>query len=511
MFSVAQLHQRVPLTLFSGQRFDGVHMQGNWLQAPVVHGPGAGILCFYKMCVLRLWAWGYPSSLSMFVMASELEQFGDNVEPLSQPGKYTEIKMPGFSVTQELSKFMEAAKISLLSQKGQGEPFPKLDFSRLLFDTNQYLFTNPKDRFYALLALGTNTGFQEFEVKYSDSESVEDVCYRFTVRLLLNGHCEEVLSLAGYTSRQSTSRAKRPSWIPDWMAPAKSLGDDGRTMCLEMAEHRRWTDAEFDRLMNQIEQKRAPTWQDKYTCEYTQRSIAALKRLGVGFPSLEKTNEDSGGGWLHNLVPEYRLYRASLESEPECRIRNKKLLIKGSRVDNIILVLPGALDRAPVFYEDAVCALLKEYPTKEPLVEAIWRTLIANRAAQAAGRGPRKAPDEYGEDFKLAKFLTGNQVVGFSWKTGLEPPGLYQSLAWTRGRYNLCITYGGYIGLFPLNAKLRDEIAVFHGCDTPFVIRRSATHQNRTYTIIGECYIHGMMEGEFFESPRFPVETITLY
>ena len=511
MFSVATLHQWAPLTLFSGQRFDRVHMQGNWLQAPEVHGPGAGALCFYKMCALRLCAWGYPSSLSKVVRAGELEQFGGNDEPLSQTGKLSGFKMPSLSGTQELNEFMEAANISLLSQNGQGEPFPKLDFSTLLFDSNQYLFTNPKDRFYALLALGTNTGFQEFEAKYSDSESVEDVCYRFTVRLLLNGHCGEVLSLAGYRSRQSTSRAKMPSWIPDWTAPAKSLGDDGSTMCFEMAEHQRWADAEFDRLMNQVKQKGGPTWQDKYTCEHTQRSIAALKRLGVGLSDLEKTNEDSEGGWLLNLCPEYRLYRASLESKPECQIQNEKLLIKGSRVDNVILVLPGALDRAPLFYEDAVRALLKEYPTKEPLIEAIWRTLIANRAAWVVGHRPQKAPDEYGEDFKLAKLLTGNQVVDLSWKTGLEPPDLYRSLAWTRGRYKLCITYGGYIGLLPLNAKLRDEIAVFHGCDTPFVIRLSATHQDRAYTVIGECYIHGMMKGELFENPRFPVETITLH
>jgi hypothetical protein len=462
------------------------------------------------MCVLRLLAWGYPSSSFDVLRGVDLQQFGDNAEQHLQTAKLSGIQIPVISGTPELREFMEAAKISVLAQKGLDESFPKLDFSALLFSSRQYLFTNPKDRFYALLALGTNTGFREFEVKYSELESVEDVCYRFTVRLLLNGHCGEVLSLAGYTSRQSTSRAKRPSWIPDWIAPAKSLGETNMTMCMDMAEHQRWTDTAFDELMNQIEQKGAPTWQDEYKRERTQRQIASLKRLGVELSDLERTNVDSEDGWLHNLVPEYRLYRASLESKPQFHIQNEKLLIKGSRVDNVILVLPGALDRAPAFYEDSVRALLKEYPTKEPVVETIWRTLIANRAAFAAGCEPRKAPDEYGEDFKLGKFLTGNQVIAVSEKTGLEPPGLYNSLAYTRGRYNLCITYGGYIGLLPLNAKMSDEIVVFHGCDTPFVIRHSATHDNRTYSIIGECYIHGMMQGELFESPRFPVETITL-
>jgi hypothetical protein len=66
----------------------------------------------------------------------------------------------------------------------------------------------------------------------------------------------------------------------------------------------------------------------------------------------------------------------------------------------------------------------------------------------------------------------------------------------------------GYIGLLPLATKIGDEVAIFHGCDTPFVIRRSEPAQ--LYKLIGECYVHGMMQGELFENPRFSIENIAI-
>jgi hypothetical protein len=86
--------------------------------------------------------------------------------------------------------------------------------------------------------------------------------------------------------------------------------------------------------------------------------------------------------------------------------------------------------------------------------------------------------------------------------------GYSQSLAEVRGAYKLGITSMGYICLLPLATKIGDEVAIFHGCDTPFVIRRSEPAQ--LYKLIGECYVHGMMQGELFENPRFSIENIAI-
>jgi hypothetical protein len=67
------------------------------------------------------------------------------------------------------------------------------------------------------------------------------------------------------------------------------------------------------------------------------------------------------------------------------------------------------------------------------------------------------------------------------------------------------VTTMGYMALVPEEAEAGDHIAVFFGADTPFVIRRSAktakTDEDGDLTsiLLGECYIHGMMNGEIFD------------
>ena len=64
-------------------------------------------------------------------------------------------------------------------------------------------------------------------------------------------------------------------------------------------------------------------------------------------------------------------------------------------------------------------------------------------------------------------------------------------LGWRR----LVTTYGGYLGLVPAGAILGDVIAVVMGCDVPLVLRPVMGETSR-FTLIGECYVHGVMSGE---------------
>ncbi|KAK4166906.1 heterokaryon incompatibility protein-domain-containing protein [Cladorrhinum sp. PSN259] len=48
--------------------------------------------------------------------------------------------------------------------------------------------------------------------------------------------------------------------------------------------------------------------------------------------------------------------------------------------------------------------------------------------------------------------------------------------------------------------KVGDEIVMFYGCDYPFVMRRDEC--GRGWRIIGDCYIHGLMDGEGL-APQF--------
>lgn len=59
-------------------------------------------------------------------------------------------------------------------------------------------------------------------------------------------------------------------------------------------------------------------------------------------------------------------------------------------------------------------------------------------------------------------------------------------------------TQEGYIGLAPLASKAGDQICIILGCRSPLVLRLTT---KGTYTVVGECYIHGLMQDEAFLGP----------
>ncbi|KAL7905862.1 hypothetical protein GGI35DRAFT_459508 [Trichoderma velutinum] len=62
------------------------------------------------------------------------------------------------------------------------------------------------------------------------------------------------------------------------------------------------------------------------------------------------------------------------------------------------------------------------------------------------------------------------------------------------------VTKRGYFGLGPQKAEPGDRIAVLFGSAVPFVLRQgvSATGK-RAWRIVGECYVHGIMQGEVIQ------------
>jgi hypothetical protein len=60
----------------------------------------------------------------------------------------------------------------------------------------------------------------------------------------------------------------------------------------------------------------------------------------------------------------------------------------------------------------------------------------------------------------------------------------------------LFVTQSGYIGLGPLTMQPTDMICVLVGCSVPVVIRDDAPN---CHVLVGECYMHGIMDGEAFQ------------
>jgi hypothetical protein len=69
-----------------------------------------------------------------------------------------------------------------------------------------------------------------------------------------------------------------------------------------------------------------------------------------------------------------------------------------------------------------------------------------------------------------------------------------------------CISHKGYIGWVHSACRPGDQICVFEGCRVLFAIRP----QGDGYQLLGDCYLHGLMDGGAMELPWAEMKQIKL-
>ena len=146
---------------------------------------------------------------------------------------------------------------------------------------------------------------------------------------------------------------------------------------------------------------------------------------------------------------------------------------------------------------------LQPYPSGEHWEEAFWRTLIANLSH--VGKPGAPAPPVYYHYYQslltiLRSFVKNGGPDPFedvAMET-IQKAQIYNSSVSRVSTHRLFITGRGYIGLGPPGMSANDVICIIHGAVTPFLIRAEVSEKDteQTYTLVGECYVHGLMNGE---------------
>lgn len=135
--------------------------------------------------------------------------------------------------------------------------------------------------------------------------------------------------------------------------------------------------------------------------------------------------------------------------------------------------------------------------------EILWRTLCAN--IDSNGEPLSK---EYGKYYR-SRLALSEHPDGRAANWTKEEDDRMRSLAIEAGMYmgawqnlgiirRLCRTKRGLLGLVAPETKIGDSVCLLLSGDAPFVLRQSdATLDGRlTYTLVGECYVHGLMNEE---------------
>jgi hypothetical protein len=147
--------------------------------------------------------------------------------------------------------------------------------------------------------------------------------------------------------------------------------------------------------------------------------------------------------------------------------------------------------------------------------QPFWRTIVADRDAQG-----EKCPLWYSQACKVSfgetiegadaqtsimKETIGSQVV----KDFLER---VQAVTW--GRRLLRTKIKDWLGLGPNkpnNVRKGDAICIIFGCNVPVILREHSnmSDNSKHYELIGECYIHGMMNGDALKERNDPSRKIS--
>lgn len=151
------------------------------------------------------------------------------------------------------------------------------------------------------------------------------------------------------------------------------------------------------------------------------------------------------------------------------------------------------------------------YPTGEDSETVVWRTLICNHARRSGEKAPgtyvdlyrsllclikahdftrQKPPRYHLESLSFEDVLSQDPAQVFLNARVIISQALGVCYSKRRGR-----TEHGYVGQFCLNVQVGDCVYIPLGSAVPYVIRPGS---NKTYRLIGECYVHGIMNGEAF-------------
>ena len=152
------------------------------------------------------------------------------------------------------------------------------------------------------------------------------------------------------------------------------------------------------------------------------------------------------------------------------------------------------------------------------ITETCYRTLTADRDAT----GSQSMPYLYLHHvLEMQQAFLSQPLQGASSKASFVFRDLIVAIEQATNYRTLFITEEGYIGLGPTATKIEDEICVILGCSVPLMLRshdvlqdhrqgqshmstrleapsRGVIRRNhhRHHRLIGECYLHGFMDGE---------------
>ena len=313
-----------------------------------------------------------------------------------------------------------------------------------------------QDRIYALLELANEVDRQIIEPKYKKSVTTKEVYYQVANSLLLRNNASiHILAFVGTgLSPESTHEGTSSwaSWIPDWR----------------------------------------------------------LKQVYYPFMNPYVTNASyrASGTTVADIRPGSLPYSASVRGI----LTDSIIEFNGRKLNETLPAAIGnsmPLSEVLAFYPSCR-ALVNKYRYKFPDLNG--RVLLRALVADKIDSRRTSARSDVVFDV-LEELIRGNDFARISSDGSIGSVLSYgNSIAEACSGRRFCITRRGQLGLVPPGARVGDEVAIFNGAQTPFLIRRDTKRSGITgetaYELVGESYFHRMVDGEMADHKKEAMITL---
>lgn len=344
--------------------------------------------------------------------------------------------------------------------KSQTEGGPNLLFN-LLIDSRNAQCYDLRDKIYGLLGVCGNRDRPAVRTSYAQDFTVGQLYHDMAVyELSTDSHGLQLTIVLTSVDHDSSDL---PSWVPDWRKPRRTtaLGCSASTQSIYNANG---------------------------------RHLPAKNKIDFTFNGENKDELRPRGLFVDTIVKTSNLF-----IDPD-----------------LTYVNPTANNETLLQFFNFI-SQLQHYPAPNSVFSAFWHTLVAGKD----GSGRLKCPPSFAEIISLLLDASTSQspsLPGQTYSARQQRPEGRGKLELTNlasrmpgetfqevraamkvavKNRRLGITEKGYVGLLPEFGKVGDRVYVFDGCHIPFLLR--VVDGAERFRLIGECYVYGIMDGEFIK------------
>ncbi|KAG8532905.1 uncharacterized protein KY384_002783 [Bacidia gigantensis] len=421
--------------------------------------------------------------------------------------------------------------------------------------------TNPQDKVFALLNLCADQEALSIQPDYSETCTM--TYKRVAQALIMAGHGPKVICNASATEYE---RLELPSWVPDWSVedgPHDQIASEAST--IDFGEH-------FDASGTDVCISLADNSEALFVEACVVDTIGVLgdvRRYNEPPPMLHGRTEN-GHERSESQLPLLRNHESSPDQKPRSVPSEKIDTTQSDSGESDLSPLQTGKDaeaewaQYPILfrYVTDVSTWIEQSPRYSPdeHLEVLWRTMVCDRELGTQ----RKAPDEYYENFHCwwenLKFCYVSTMDERENRIGKVQQGIIATRAeanltttrdqlfvltrmcmeaeaekaalFDRAARRFCfqlrasVTRTGFVGLVPQPTEPEDVLALIKGVKVPIILRprkAAATGELPTegegaaaqklpqYTVVGQAYFYGMMNGEIPKTKGYHWDKILLY